>query len=482
MWYKRSTYRILNNMVSNLRLSGSARTLLMKWRSMAADKNEDRAHDCKESTQRVVPAAEVDVVVNSDEHAPDVSVLQSLLRDKFGVNDNLSFRQKQNLEKTTAYMHRQLTSLSFMHEGHEINVDQSTVSESIEVLPQDIPRSSLQPYLNLTLNEWDAMAKRVLSGVEPAQPVENDTADELCKLDRANIVENADVLKDRLILGKPVKIDLSTAQIKIVAALKESIEGGQLLGFLQGFPGSGKTTTAQNLEEVTGLRVLYCGSTGTAAANFKSETVNSLLSLGLSVDYIDLAKAITRPQTMAKIVQLMDYYHMLLIDEASMLTPVTLARIDLRLRHCFNPDLSFGGKHILLLGDMWQFPPVSGLARPALYQSAVVVATNKRVPNEAYRAGANLFTQFKLFVLKDQQRMDKDYAKYLAPLSDMKMDYPITNEWLSKLKVLSPEDLHKPDSPWTFATVAVTGNVERIAILRFKAMLFGKKWCEPIVT
>ena len=447
MWYKRSTYRIINNMVSNFRLSGSARTLLIKWRSMAADKNEDSAHDCKGTTQRVATAAEVDVVVNSEEHAPDVSVLQALLRDKFGVNDNLSFRQKQNLEKTSAYMSRQLTSLSFIHEGHEINVDQSIVAESIEVLPQDIPQSSLQPYLCLTLKEWDAMAKRVLSDVEPAPLVENDTADELRKLDSANRVGNADVQKDSLILGKPVKINLSPAQINIVAGLKESVEGGQLLGFLQGFPGAGKTTTAQNLEEVTGLRVLYCGSTGTAAANFKSETVNSLLSLGLSVDYIDLAAEITTAQKVARIVQLMDNYHMLLIDEASMLTPVTLARIDLRLRHCFNPDLPFGGKHILLLGDMWQFPPVSGLAKPALYQSAVVVATNKRVPNEAYRAGANLFTQFKLFVLKDQHRMDEDYAQYLAPLSDMKKDYPITDEWLSKLKVLSPEDLQKPDSP-----------------------------------
>ena len=334
-----------------------------------------------------------------------------------------------------------------MHEGHEINVDQSTVATSMEVLAQDIPQSSLQPYLCLTLKDWDTMAKRVLSNVEPAPLVENDTADELRKLDSANRVENADVQKDSLILGKPVKINLSPAQINIVAGLKESVEGGQLLGFLQGFPGAGKTTTAQNLEEVTGLRVLYCGSTGTAAANFKSETVNSLLSLGLSVDYIDLAAEITTAQKVARIVQLMDNYHMLLIDEASMLTPVTLARIDLRLRHCFNPDLPFGGKHILLLGDMWQFPPVSGLAKPALYQSAVVVATNKRVPNEAYRAGANLFTQFKLFVLKDQQRMDEDYAQYLAPLSDMKKDYPITDEWLSKLKVLSPEDLQKPDSP-----------------------------------
>ena len=191
-----------------------------------------------------------------------------------------------------------------MHEGHEINVDQSTVAESIEVLPQDIPQSSLQPYLCLTLKEWDAMAKKVLSNVEPVSLVENDTADDLYKLYRSNIVENANVPKDRLIPGNPVKINLSKAQINIVAALKESIEGGQLLGYLQGFPGAGKTTTAQNLEEVTGLRVLYCGSTGTAAANFKSETVNSLLSLGLSVDYIDLAASITTAQTMAKIVQL----------------------------------------------------------------------------------------------------------------------------------------------------------------------------------
>ena len=193
MWYKRSTYRILNNMVSNLRQSGSARTLLMKWRSMAADKNEDSAHDSKETTQRVATTAKVDMVVTSEDHTPDVSVLQALLRDKFGINDNLSFRQKQNLEKTNVYMNRQLTSLSFMHEGHEINVDQSTVAESIQVMPQDIPQSSLQPYLCLTLKEWDAMAKRVLSNVEPAPLVGNDTADNLSQLDSAKIVKDVNI-------------------------------------------------------------------------------------------------------------------------------------------------------------------------------------------------------------------------------------------------------------------------------------------------
>ena len=471
-------------MVSNLRQSGSARTLLMKWRSMAADKKDDSAFETEETTtKQSVSGAPADIVVTTDDVTDDVALLEALLRNTFGVNDELTFRQKQNLQKTNAYLNRQLTSLNFIHKAHVINVDQSDVSESIEVSRKDIPQSSLRPYLSYTLDECVAMRKRILSNIQPVSPVENGNANELGGVPIDNIDEStANDQKEEVILGKPVKINLSPAQIKIVGELKDSIEGGQLLGYLQGFPGAGKTTTAQKMEEVTGLRLLYCGSTGTAAANFKSETVNSLLSLGLSVDYIDLASDTTSPQTIAKIVRLMDYYHMLLVDEASMLTPVTLARIDLRLRHCFDPDLPFGGKHILLLGDMWQFPPVSDLSKPALYQSAVVVATNKKFPNEAYRAGANLFTKFKLFVLKDQHRMSKEYAEFLDPLSNMKKDYPITEEWLRKLKVLSHEDLQKEDSPWPFATVAVTGNVERLAISRFKAKLFGKKWCEPIIT
>ena len=64
----------------------------------------------------------------------------------------------------------------------------------------------------------------------------------------------------------------------------------------------------------------------------------------------------------------------------------------------------------------------------------------------------------------------------------MKVQNPITEEWLSKLKVLSQDDLKKPNSPWRFATVAVTGNVERLTIARFKAKLFGEMNCEPVVT
>jgi len=42
----------------------------------------------------------------------------------------------------------------------------------------------------------------------------------------------------------------------------------------------------------------------------------------------------------------------LVIDEVSMLNPVMLALIDLRLRQ-FDPEKHFGGLHVILMGDMF---------------------------------------------------------------------------------------------------------------------------------
>ena len=446
MWYKRSTYRILNNVVSNLRQTGYARTLLTKWRSMTADKNEEPGSAPVDQPKR--KETNVSNFLFEDEgNEDDIAALQHLIRNRFGVDENLTFKQQQNQAKTNSYISRQLTSLNFIHASEEFDLDQSDV-HGIRVIPQrQIPDASQRPYLKYTVKECDTLRK-VCSTVQPASALNNENAIHGDQKAVHNGEGNSGLdNKDNVIVDDEVQIELSGAQSRIVDALKAALDGGQLLGYLQGFPGAGKTTTAKKLEDVTGLRILYCGSTGSASAHFNSSTINSLLSLGMNVDKIDLTKEISSPNMISKIVQLMDGCDMLLIDEISMLTPVTLSRIELRMRQSLDTSLPFGGKHILLLGDMWQFPPVSDLSRPALYQSAVVVATNKRIPNEAYRAGANLFTQFRLFVLNDQQRMNEEYADFLKPLSDMTVQYPITEEWLSKLKVLSQDDLKKPNSP-----------------------------------
>ena len=140
LWYKRSTYRILNNMVSNLRQTGSARTLLMKWRSMAADENEEAACVPDEQPERTETNA-VDFVIGTEENDDDIAVLRDLIRKRFGVDDNLTFRQQQNQAKTNHYITRQLTSLNFIHAAKEINLGQSDVLESRIISQTEVPES-----------------------------------------------------------------------------------------------------------------------------------------------------------------------------------------------------------------------------------------------------------------------------------------------------------------------------------------------------
>ena len=60
---------------------------------------------------------------------------------------------------------------------------------------------------------------------------------------------------------------------------------------------------------------------------------------------------------------------LLIIDEVSMLTPVTSTKIYTYLRKSLESDYLFGGISVLLIGDMYQFPPVQrGLKKPALHQ------------------------------------------------------------------------------------------------------------------
>ena len=275
------------------------------------------------------------------------------------------------------------------------------------------------------------------------------------------------------------RVDLTDNQKDVVESMKREIANGQMMVFLQGVPGAGKTTTAKELALELGLKVVFSGTTTTAAAQFKSVTINTLVKLGLSLDNFDYTNI-----SYSKRQEILDNLRgiqLIVIDEASMMTPVTLARIDLHLRLSLESDLPFGGLHILLIGDFYQFPPVSrGLAKPSLYQAAVLCARGLRLPNEAYRTGAHLFTKFKLLILDEQRRAEPEYDDWLSALRDTKVEYPITDNWLSKLNVLSPYDTEQ-ELKWDFAPIAVTGNAERRLINQFKAKLFGKRNEEPIL-
>ena len=70
--------------------------------------------------------------------------------------------------------------------------------------------------------------------------------------------------------------------------------------------------------------------------------------------------------------------------------------------------------------------------------------------------------------------------EWLSALRDTKVEYPITNDWISQINTLSPNDIRE-DLKWDFTPIVVTGNAERRVINAYKAKLFGKKNGEPIL-
>ena len=96
---------------------------------------------------------------------------------------------------------------------------------------------------------------------------------------------------------------------------------------------------------------IYSASTGSATAQLSAVTINSLLHLGLSADFVNLAEETTSANAKANILRKFKGYNVLILDEVSMNTPVTVARIDNRLRQCFNSEKAFGGIHVIFIGD-----------------------------------------------------------------------------------------------------------------------------------
>ena len=100
-------------MVSNLRQSGSTRTLITKWRSLVADKKEE-TNSVDNSTNQRRGNRDLNVDMKMEESEDDIGVLQELLRQKFGVDENLTVRQQQNKTKTNTYIRQQLGSLNYI--------------------------------------------------------------------------------------------------------------------------------------------------------------------------------------------------------------------------------------------------------------------------------------------------------------------------------------------------------------------------------
>ena len=141
---------------------------------------------------------------------------------------------------------------------------------------------------------------------------------------------------------------------------------------------------------------------------------------------------------------------LIIIDEISMISPKLLAALSERLRlsesaGTINATLPFGGRHVVLMGDFFQLPPV-GNGIPSIFKACVDRAMGKKSISASNIHGTALFQQFRRFNLTVQFRSKED-PEHTRRVARMRTSArPITDRFLKSLKMLTKKDVEEDSS------------------------------------
>lgn len=138
-------------------------------------------------------------------------------------------------------------------------------------------------------------------------------------------------------------------------AIINAINNGVPCVFISGNAGSGKTTLLHYMTdyfEKAKKNLVIVAPTGTAALQANGVTINSFFRFAFGVV---TARSVKKPSD-PTIYKEMD---ILLLDEASMGRADVIDGIDLFLRRVRGINKPFGGVQVILIGDLFQLPPVA---------------------------------------------------------------------------------------------------------------------------
>ncbi len=133
--------------------------------------------------------------------------------------------------------------------------------------------------------------------------------------------------------------------------------------YLTGKAGTGKSLFVRYIKTVYTHNIITLAPTGVAAVNVEGQTIHSFFGLGFNIygpndDRLSSSVIQSHLRFSAEKRELIRNINMIIIDEVSMVRCDILDCVDRILRHYRKSSLPFGGVKMLLVGDVFQLPPV----------------------------------------------------------------------------------------------------------------------------
>jgi ATP-dependent DNA helicase PIF1 len=188
--------------------------------------------------------------------------------------------------------------------------------------------------------------------------------------------------------------------IRLIHYTKDSV-------FLTGKAGTGKSTLLRNLIKHIHKNYIILAPTGIAALNVDGQTLHSFFQFEPR-PYLPFDKDFT---ILSKKEELLKNLDLIIIDEISMVRSDLMNAVDLTLRKNLKSTLPFAGKQILLIGDLFQLPPVVDNRKT---DEVEILNSNYKTP---YFFSAKVFEaglQYHIIELEKVYRQkDKDFIELL---------------------------------------------------------------------
>ena len=125
--------------------------------------------------------------------------------------------------------------------------------------------------------------------------------------------------------------------------------------YITGRAGSGKSYLLDFFVKNTHKSVAVVAPTGVAALNIGGQTIHSFFALDIGVQNI---AEIRKKGVWGKLKEILSRIDTLIIDEASMVRVDIVEAINVKLQCANESKEPFGGKQVILFGDLYQLPPV----------------------------------------------------------------------------------------------------------------------------